>query len=183
MSLYKDETLKEAVLNLSQKEKDKLLIRLINKDKMLIKQLHFELLEDAVDLEDRITELKAKLDGDFDVAQTTIKNLPMYHNYRQLHAFLRHESGIVNEHEKITKDKLSVVECRMIILEEAFTRFPRLFEPSALAPALKLHKYIQGRMKNLLTAFDKLHEDYQFDLQNQLDFVLSFAQEHRLTSS
>lgn len=181
MSLYKDQTLKEAVLNLPQKEKDKLLIRLINKDKMLVKQLHYELLEDELDLEDRITDLKNRLDRHFELAQASIKNLPMYSNYKQLHAYLRQASGMVNEHEKITKDKFSVVECRLIILGDAFDLFPRLFEPSALAPALKLQKYVQGRIKNAMTSFDKLHEDLQFDLQDQMTRVIDFAQEQRLS--
>ena len=42
MSLHKDPELKEAVLNLPEKEKDKLLVRLIGKDTMLMKQLHFQ---------------------------------------------------------------------------------------------------------------------------------------------
>lgn len=177
MSLYKDETLKEAVLNLSQKEKDKLLLRLINKDKMLLKQLHYELLEDESDLEDRISDLKAKLDALFEEAANHIKNIPQYSNYKQLQAAMRHASGLINEHEKVTKDKFSVAECRLIVLEEAFSRFPKLFEPAAISTAWKLHKYVQGRIKNANTAYSKLHEDLQFDLQAQMDEVLHFVAE------
>jgi DNA repair exonuclease SbcCD ATPase subunit len=61
MSLHQDAELKKAVLDLPQKEKDKLLVRLISKDKMLIKQLHFQLLENAEDLEERIEKLRKQL--------------------------------------------------------------------------------------------------------------------------
>lgn len=180
MSLHKDQSLKEAVLNLSQKEKDKLLIRLVNKDKMLIKQLHYELLEDKSDLEDRITDLKDWIDRHFELAQTNIRSLSAYTKHKQLHSYLRQASGMVNEHEKITKDKFSVVECRLLILEDAFDLFPRLFELSEMPSAIKLQKYVQGRIKNAMTSFDKLHEDLQFDLQDQMTRVIDFAQEHRL---
>lgn len=180
MSLHKDLELKEAVLNLPDKEKDKLLVRLISKDKMLLKQLHYELLEDETDLEDRITDLKDRLENLFEQQVGKIKNIPMYSNYKNLSSVLRQASGMVNEHEKITKDKFSVVECRLDILDEAFTRYPALFGPSALSPAFKLHKYIAARLKNAVKSFEKLHEDLQFDLNALMESVLSFAADHRL---
>ncbi|COX34677.1 Uncharacterised protein [Mycobacterium tuberculosis] len=87
---------------------------------------------------------------------------------------------MVNEHEKITKDKFSVVEARLLILEEAFDLYPSLFGPSALSPAFKLHKYVNGRIKNAIKLFDNLHEDLQFDLREQMEFVLNFAADHKL---
>lgn len=180
MSLHKDTVLKEAVLSLPDKEKDKLLVRLINKDKMLLKQLHYELLEDESDLANRIEDLKDQLYSLFEQTEGKIKNLPVYASYRDLNSVFRQASGAINEHEKITKDKFSVLECRLILLQESFERFPNLFGPSALSPALKLHKYIRGRMKNALGLYDKLHEDLQFDLRDQIEFILEFAESHNL---
>ena len=40
-----EQDLEDAIINLPSKEKNKLLIRLINKDKVLVEQLHFKLLE------------------------------------------------------------------------------------------------------------------------------------------
>ena len=102
MSLHKDQELKEAVLNLPAKEKDKLLVRLINKDKMLLKQLHYELLEDEADLEDRIFDLKNALESLFDVNSNKVKNLPMYSNYKGLNSSLRKASGMINEAMPLT---------------------------------------------------------------------------------
>lgn len=180
MSLHKDQELKVAVLSLPEKAKDKLLVRLINKDKMLLKQLHYELLEDEIDLQDRIADLKNALESLFDTNLHKIKNIPIYSNYKNLSSLLRQASGMVNEHEKITKDKVSVVECRLLILQEAFDRFDTLFGPSALSPAFKLHKYVSGRIKNAVKLYDNLHEDLQFDLKDQMEYVLAFAAEHRL---
>ena len=180
MSLHKDSVLKEAVLNLPAKEKDKLLVRLINKDKMLLKQLHYELLEDETDLADRIEDLKNRLEDLYDQSRSRIKNLPVYSNFKELSSLIRQGSGMINEHEKITKDKFSVLECRLLLVEEAFDRYPNLFTPSALMPAIKLQKYLMGRVKNIITLHDKLHEDLQYDLKEQMEYVLHFAEEHHL---
>lgn len=177
MSLHKQPELKEAVLNLPQKEKDKLLVRLVGKDKMLMKQLHFQLLEDQIDLEDRIEKLKERLASLFAESRNSVKNMPVYSNYKELQSLIRQASGIINEHEKITKDKYSEVDCRIYILNEAFGRFPRLFEKSAVHTALKLHDYVRARIKTTTNKFDKLHEDLQFDLQEPMEEMMGFAME------
>lgn len=180
MSLHKQAELKEAVLNLPQKEKDKLLVRLVGKDKMLMKQLHFQLLEDQIDLEDRIEKLKEGLATLFAKGRNSVKNIPVYSNYKELQSLIRQASGIVNEHEKITKDKYSEVDCRIYILNEAFRRFPRLFEKSGVHSASKLHDYVRARIKTTINKFDKLHEDLQFDLQKDMEEMMNFAMEYSL---
>lgn len=180
MSLHKQPALKEAVLNLPLKEKDKLLVRLVGKDKMLMKQLHYQLLEDQIDLEQRIDALKEALTDLFADSRSAVKNIPIYSHYKELQAILRQASGMVNEHEKVTKDKYSELECRIYILNEAFNRYPRLFENSAIHTAIKLHEYTKARIKTTANKFDKLHEDLQFDLNEDMERMLSFAASHAL---
>lgn len=182
MSLHKDPSLKNAVLSLPQKEKDKLLVRLINKDKMLIKQLHFQLLEDEHDLENRIHKLKNTL---YELFEDTmyiykIKNQSSFQHYKSLNSLMRDASGIINEHEKVTKDKFSEVECRIFILKEAFRRYPTLFNESLSTTAFKLHKYTNLRIKATMAKYEKLHEDLRFDLKEDMEAVRSFASAHRL---
>src|SRR5690606_11678794 len=102
------------------KEKDKLLVRLVGKDKMLMKQLHFRLLEDQMDLEDRIDRLKQQLVDLFAEGRHSVENIPVYSNYEELQGLIRQASGMVNEHEKVTKDQYSQVDCRIYILQTAF---------------------------------------------------------------
>lgn len=175
MSLHKQPELKDAVLNLPQKEKDKLLVRLVSKDKMLMKQLHFQLLENQLDLDDRIESLKESLRELFSTSRHAIKNIPQYTNYKELQALLRQGSGMINEHEKVTKDKYSEMECRLYLLREAFERFPSLFEASAVHAAFKLQVYVKARLKTTTNKFDKLHEDLQFDLNDDMQKILDFA--------
>lgn len=180
MSLHKDPELKEAVLNLPPKEKDKLLVRLISKDKMLIKQLHYQLLEDEFDLEERINSLREKLQALLSPERSGIKNVATYTHYRTLLSLLRQASGMINEHEKITKDKFSEVEFRLLILHIAFSLYPNLFENSYIAASDKLIRYVIARLKTTFNKYDKLHEDLQFDLKDTYDTVFEFANSHRL---
>ena len=57
--------LKNSILDLPSKEKDKLLLRLINKDETLVEHLHFQLLEDENDLQDRVKNIYEKIDLQF----------------------------------------------------------------------------------------------------------------------
>lgn len=180
MSLHKDPELKEAVINLSPREKDKLLIRLISKDKMLMKQLHFQLLEDQDDLTNRIDALREKLNDMTVPNRSGIKNTATYTNYKSLTALLRQQSGMINEHEKVTKDKFSDVEFRLLILENAFKTYPVLFQKSYITISEKLHKYVIARAKATLTKYNKLHEDLQFDLSDKYNYITDFAAEHDL---
>lgn len=180
MSLHKDPELKEAILNLPPKEKDKLLVRLISKDKMLMKQLHFQLLENEYDLEDRINTLREKLSSLLTPEKSGVKNVPLYSNYRTLTTLLRQASGMINEHEKITKDKFSEVEFRLLILELAFSYYPALFQNSYVTASDKLRRYVSARLKTTLSKYDKLHEDLQFDLKESYDKVVSFSEAHQL---
>lgn len=178
MSLHKDPELKEAVLRLPAKEKDKLLVRLISKDKMLLKQLHYQLLEDEYDLADRITALREKLNDLLSPNHSGIKNVAMYSNYKSLTALLRQASGMINEHEKITKDKFSDTEFRLLVLALAFEYYPVLFQKSYVAISDKLHRYVAARIKSTFNKYDKLHEDLQFDLKELFDKVEAFVADH-----
>ncbi|MBE8714074.1 hypothetical protein [Sphingobacterium hungaricum] len=182
MSLHQNPELKKAVLNLSQKEKDKLLVRLIGKDKLLLKQLHFQLLEDEYDLENRVKELKAYLAKVIDISKKTISNTPTYANFKELNYVLRHASGVINEHEKVTKDKIGEFESRLLLIKTSISLFPKLFQPDSSLAAEKLKIYMTGRIKNLVMKFEKLHEDIQFDYQEIMDYILDFADHNKLRS-
>ena len=172
MSLHQDIELKKAVLDLAQKEKDKLLVRLISKDKMLMKQLHFQLLEDEFDLEERIEKLRKQLHQLFDMGTSQIANLPQHSNFIALSKLVKQASGLVNEHEKVTKDKTSEAEFRFYILKRVIHDFDRLFDSSYQSAAHKLHKYITGRIKHAVGKYDKLHEDFQFDYREDFQLTL-----------
>jgi len=175
MSLHQQAELKKAVLDLSPKEKDKLLIRLIGKDKMLMKQLHFQLLEDESDLAYRIDNLRAHLNHLFDTSSNEVRNAANVNYFLGLNKLIKQCSGAVNEHEKVTKDKMSELEFRILILLESIVRYPRLFEHSHLLSSQKLLKYVAARIKHALGKYRKLHEDLQFEFREDLQKIIDFS--------
>src|SRR5690606_13633342 len=116
MKLNQQPELKKAILDLPQGEKDKLLVRLINKDAMLVKQLHFQLLEDEFDLDERAAALLRQLQQLLERAAGYISNTNQRRNADHLMGELKYGSGLINEHATITKDKMSEVRCRLFLV-------------------------------------------------------------------
>lgn len=165
--------LKTAILELPEKEKDKLLLRLIRKDSTLIQQLHFQLLEDQIDLEERRTRTFKIVNVELDQVEKQLGARKYYHP-RDLLLDLRSMSGFVNQHALITKDKMGELELRMHILNRVFQLAGTFFEYSNHANE-RLLLYIVGRIKNIFTAFEKLHEDLQYDYVEKLNEILAFG--------
>ena len=165
--------LKNAVLQLPEKEKDKLLLRLIRKDRTLIQQLHFQLLEDQLDLEERRERTLKLVNLEINKVERQL-GVHKYYNPRDLLLDLRSMSGIVNQHFLITKDKLGEVELRLHILSLTFHHAEKFFQYANHANE-KLLAYIIGRIKNVFNSYDKLHEDLQYDYTEKLNEVLEFA--------
>lgn len=165
--------LKTAILQLPEKEKDKLLLRLIRKDRTLIQQLHFQLLEDQIDLEERRARTLKLVNLELDRIERQL-GAHKYYNPRDLLLDLRSMSGLVNQHFLITKDKLGEIDLRLHILSLTFHHAGKFFEYANHANE-KLLAYCIGRIKNVVTAYDKLHEDLQYDYTEKLNEVLEFA--------
>ena len=178
MNLKQVPELKNAILDLPSKEKDKLLLRLINKDETLVEHLHFQLLEDENDLIDRVNIIQEKIDNQFNKAHHLINQININRSHRQLLLCLKSLSGLVNYHVQITKDKTSEFELRKYILQESFNRYPYLFEKNTVGEnAEKLYKYQAGRLKLLRTMFDKFHEDLQYDYVDELQKIDIFLKD------
>lgn len=175
MRLNQHPELKRAILGLPQAEKDKLLVRLINKDAMLMKQLHFQLLEEEVDLDERTTALLRQLQQLIERVTGYIPNVNHARNADNLMGELKYGSGLINEHATITKDKMSDVRCRLFLVSQSFAHFGNLFEQHLYQRNDRLLNYQARRMKYILGKYDKLHEDLQFEFRDELNDALAFA--------
>ncbi|MFV0151992.1 hypothetical protein OBK01_00330 [Empedobacter falsenii] len=184
MKLKDVPALKIAILDLPTKEKDKLLLRLINKDETLVEHLHFQLLEDESDLQDRVKIIYEKIDLQFKKSNHLINQINIIRSHRQLLLTLKTLSGIVNYHVQITKDKVSEFELRKYILQESFTRYSYLFNKYTTGEnAEKLFKYQAGRLKLIQSIFDKFHEDLKYDYENEIQQLNDFLKETPLKNS
>lgn len=169
--------LKEAILRLPQKEKDKLLVRLINKDQMLIKQLHFQLLEDENDLLDRHKELELHLHNMFLTMQKKWTSKNANTTFQLLLISLREMSGKINEHASITKSKDSELRLRLLVLKWSIEYFTILYtEYHSSKFAIKFYEYQKTKLKACFTLLSKMHEDLRFEFKEDFNYVVDYLQ-------
>ena len=153
---------KEAVLALSQKEKDQLLLRLLKKDKNLIKQLHFRLIDDKnVDerraiLEQHILKISKK------IAQESV-------SLNQLKVFTSRLSSEISDHSRTTKDQFGEVYLNLLMLNNLLKYGTSLFENSNLYASQKFYIYIIKRIFKCLVQFKKMHQDLHLEFQPLLE--------------
>src|SRR5690606_33361551 len=147
---------------------------LSNKDRILINQLHFQLLEDEADLDERTAKLQGLLQQLMNGAGERIPNANQFHSADRLMGDRKFGKGLINEHAAITKDKMSEVRLRLFLVSQSFARFDQLFERHLYQRNDRLLKYQASRMKYILGKYDKLHEDLQFEFRDELNDALAF---------
>jgi len=178
LRLSQIDELKEAILRLPQKEKDKLLIRLINKDQMLIKQLHFQLLENENDLWDRHRELEVYLHESFLNLQKKWSTKNSQSVFQLLLVYLREMSGKINEHASITKSKDSELKLRLKVIRWSIEYFPDLYTSyHSSKHADKFFEYQKGRLKLCFGLYNKMHEDLRYEFKEDVAYVVSYVED------
>jgi hypothetical protein len=160
-----EQDFKDALLRLPEKEKDKLLLRLLKKDLSLANQLYFQLVETR-SVEELRTEVETKI----------IKFLKNRGNHFYspgvLMMVLRDVSGMINEHVSNTKDKYGdpYLNCIMLTYSLQANRVHLL--NCTKYESFKLNTYIVARIFKILTQVKALHEDLQFDFQELFENLL-----------
>lgn len=173
MLLSEHKELKLEIKSLPQKEKDKLLLRLIAKDKVLTEHLHFKLMEDEQDLISRQEKLQDLIDDG--VLELVNAKKP---NSKDTLLKMRKLNGSINHHFKVTKDLSSEMELRVRLLNQV----PVDFKESFYSPLYKFNErlmvYFVRTTVSVLNKYHKLHEDLQFDLKDQLNILLAKVYQH-----
>jgi hypothetical protein len=145
--------LKKAIIQMPVKEKDKLLLRLITKDKTLSDRLHFELIEDSATIPERRDEIAGRIKRTSKSNQNTPGWILMD---------MRNLSGDIAYHVKVTKDKLGSIELNLLLMNtfmEEYASILRTYSSRADTCAL----YIAKKAQVILNALNKLEEDYRVD--------------------
>ena len=161
MRLSEHKELKIEILALPQKEKDKLLLRLVAKDKVLTEHLHFLLLEDETNLSERVAILKQEI---------TSANLT---TAKEVLVNLRKHIKLINHFFKVTKANFEEVELRIFLLNYTTTEFKsKIFSSFKNYEQLFAVFFVKSVLATV-KKFEKLHDDLQFDLKEDLNKLLS----------
>ncbi|WP_375563115.1 hypothetical protein ACE193_11465 [Bernardetia sp. OM2101] len=163
--------LKEAICQMPQKEKDKILLRLIAKDEMLIARLEHELFGDEAETKALAEEIKEEIDKMTSFNHGTPGWLMMA---------MRSINGDITRHVKITKDKVGEIELTLYLLSETFKKQEEFLEKYAYR-ADKFGGYVCKRTDFVLKKIIKLHPDLQFDYKNEVEFILGFLHTSKAT--
>ncbi|WAC11072.1 hypothetical protein [Dyadobacter pollutisoli] len=145
--------LKKAIIQMPAKEKDKLLLRLITKDKTLTDRLHFELIEDSATIPERRDEIMSRIVRTSKFNQNTPGWILMD---------LRNLSGDIAYHVKVTKDKIGGLELNLFLMNTFMEQYPEILRTySSRADTCAL--YIAKKALTIINGINKLDEDYRVD--------------------
>ena len=147
------------------KEKDRLLLRLITKDKTLADRLHFELIEDSLTIPERREDIAATITRTSKFNQNTPGWILMD---------LRNLSGDIAYHVKVTKDKIGGMELNLFMLNTFLENYSDILKTySSRADTCAL--YIAKKAQVILNAFNKLDEDYRVDYLKDVNGMLKLV--------
>jgi hypothetical protein len=153
---------KEAISHLPDKEKDKLLFRLLKKDPILIKRLEYELIDERT-LEDRRDEME-----EFVIEQVDIMT-NNFHSPGYLNMDIRFLSGYITEHVKVTKDKFGEASLNLLMLTKLLEKNKTNITQHSLNKTKKLILAIISRTFKIITLINKLHDDLYIEFENDLN--------------
>ncbi len=148
-------------------EKDKLLLRLVAKDVMLVRKLQHQLLEDEVDAEQQRDALVEQVTTYF-----TSEGFSGW-NYTPglVMMELRNFSGAITRHVKITKDKYGEVRLLLLLVNLPF-RHQRALLDKKTRRADKFAVYVVKKAQTTLNKLEKLNEDYYIEFEKDVNEML-----------
>jgi hypothetical protein len=161
--------LKKAIVQMPQKEKDKLLLRLIAKDENLILRLEFELLEQGDTLQIRREDIK----------KTILRVAKMTHDTPGwMMMDMRSLNGMITQHVKTTKDKYGDIELTLYLLKTFFDHqldLLRVHNGRSDSCAEYIAKRTDGLVKKLQKLDEDFYVDFAEDTQALLDYVHTYC--------
>ena len=157
--------LKNALTDLSDKEKDKLIFRLLPRDSKLVDKLIFQLLENHETLEER-----RELLHDY-IIKMMDRYPQSYYSPGYLGLELRDISGRITYHKDITGDKFGEIELNYLMLVEIIERNYEQLEREGYYSSHKFNEYVIKRIKKLLVLSSKLHEDYILEFEEAMQKI------------
>ncbi len=163
------EELKKAILKMPQTEKDKLLLRLIGKDELLIAQLHHKLLEDEADTEAQKQEILKNIREIF----SDERNKRYFYTPGLLMMGMRDWNGNITRHVKVTKDKFGEIELTVELINVVFENYAKFLQKEQ-KKADTFAEYVVKKADFVIKKLQKIEEDYYMDFAEEVNKMLDY---------
>lgn len=151
---------KAALSQFSHSEKDKLIFRLLKKDKLLSKKLYFELIDEET-TDDKRNTMEAYI-------KERILEISKYiGNPKYFLVLVRKLSAEITEHVKVTTDKFGDVYLNLFLINEILGHNDKL-QKQRFDAVYKLYIYLINKIFKALIQIKKLDEDYWLDFDEIL---------------
>lgn len=159
-----DPELKKALQMLSDKEKDKLILRLLKRDLQLANRLRFELVDtDSVD--DKREQVRNQ------IVKGIYSATNRYYSPGDLLMDVRAISGMINDHVSITKDKLGEISLNCMMLRLLLEQNNDRIASEPRDKSYTLCVYIIARVFKILMLIQKQHEDLHMEFRDEIETI------------
>ena len=162
--------LKWAIVTMPGEEKDKLLLRLISKDNMLVKKLHHQLLEDDNNMLEQREEILGKI-------KVALDNYKYRLTPGELMMTMRGYNATIGYHVKVTKDKIGEIELTIALVNTAFGKNKTMLHESQKR-ASTFAEYVAKKAVFVLQKLAKIHEDLQADYEKDVNVMLAYIYDY-----
>lgn len=156
---------KAALSNFSSIEKDRLIFRLLKKDKLLSKKLYFELI-DTETTDQKRNQMEEQIEERILLASKYIGN-PKY-----FLVLIRKVSAEITEHVKITTDKFGDIYLQLFLVNKILEHNEKLNQ-QRFDNIYKLHIYLINKLLKAIISIKKIDEDYWIELNEILESIES----------
>lgn len=154
---------KAALSQFSHSEKDKLIFRLLKKDKLLSKKLYFELIDEET-TDDKRNTMEAYI-------MERISEISKYiGNPKYFLVLVRKLSAEITEHVKVTTDKFGDVYLNLFLINEILGQNDKL-QKQRFDAVYKLYIYLINKIFKALIQIKKLDEDYWLEFDEILSDI------------
>lgn len=147
---------KTALSNFSPIEKDRLIFRLLKKDKLLSKKLYFELIdpETTDDKREQMEEI---------ISEKVLLASKYIGNQKYFLGIIRKISAEITEHVKITTDKFGDISLNLLLINKILD-YNEDLHTQRFDNVYKLYIYLINKIFKTLTLTKKLDEDYWMEI-------------------
>ena len=164
--------LKEAIVDLPDKEKNKLLFRLIAKDGALVNKLIFQLLEAGESTETRREDVRMV------VEKSLSHEAAHFFSPGYLLLVMRSLSGEITRHVATTRDRYGEIELNFFLLNRSFDLMGHELTGFSWRKTQTLTIYVVKRALKLLTLLGKQHPDVHLDFREEMEELGNSIGEH-----